>query len=41
LRLGQPVLRPFVPVSILANDQATPELEGLIDTGADAVPAPR
>lgn len=37
LRLGQPVLRPFVPVSIVANGESTPELEGLIDTGADAV----
>lgn len=39
LRLGQPVLRRFVPVSIVANDESTPELEGLIDTGANAVPA--
>ena len=36
-RLGQPVLRPFVPVSFVVNDVSTPELEGLIDSGADAV----
>jgi hypothetical protein len=36
-RLGQPVFRPFVPVSLAANDASTPELEGLIDTGADAI----
>lgn len=36
-RLGQPVFRPFVPVSFTANDASTPELEGLIDTGADAI----
>jgi hypothetical protein len=36
-RLGQPVFRPFVPVSLAASDASTPELEGLIDTGADAI----
>lgn len=36
-RLGQPVFRPFVPVSLAAGDRETPELEGLIDTGADAI----
>lgn len=36
-RLGQPVFRPFVPVSLAANNASTPELEGLIDTGADAI----
>jgi hypothetical protein len=36
-RLGQPVFRPFVPVSLAANDASTPELEGLVDTGADAI----
>jgi hypothetical protein len=36
-RLGQPVFRPFVPVSLAASDALTPELEGLIDTGADAI----
>ena len=36
-RLGQPVLRPFVPVSLVRRDQSTPLLEGLIDTGADAI----
>ena len=36
-RLGQPVFRPFVPVSLATNDASTPELEGLVDTGADAI----
>ncbi len=36
-RLGQSVLRPFVPVSLAAAGVSTPELEGLIDTGADEV----
>lgn len=36
-RLGQPVSRPFVPVSLATDDASTPELEGLIDTGADAI----
>lgn len=36
-RLGQPVFRPFVPVSLATDDASTPELEGLIDTGADAI----
>lgn len=36
-RLGQPVLRPFVPVSLVYRDQSTSLLEGLIDTGADAI----
>lgn len=36
-RLGQPVFRPFVPVSLATSDVSTPELEGLIDTGADAI----
>jgi hypothetical protein len=36
-RLGQPVFRPFVPVSLTTDDASTPELEGLIDTGADAI----
>jgi hypothetical protein len=36
-RLGQPVFRPFVPVSFAANNASTPELEGLIDTGAHAI----
>ena len=36
-RLGQPVFRPFVPVSF-ATDDAVPLIHrGLIDTGADAV----
>lgn len=36
-RLGQPVFRPFVPVSLAADDASTPALEGLINTGADAI----
>ncbi len=36
-RLGQPVFRPFVPVSLAVEGASTPELEGLIDTGADAI----
>ncbi len=36
-RLGQSVFRPFVPVSLAAAGASTPELEGLIDTGADGV----
>jgi hypothetical protein len=36
-RLGQPVFRPFVPVSLAVNGASTPGLEGLIDTGADAI----
>lgn len=31
------MFRPFVPVSLAAGDASTPELEGLIDTGADAI----
>ena len=36
-RLGQPVFRPFVPVSLATEGASTPELEGLIDTGADPI----
>lgn len=36
-RLEQPVFRPFVPISLAVADSATPELEGLVDTGADGV----
>lgn len=36
-RLGQPILRPFVPISLVHADQSTSRLEGLIDTGADAI----
>lgn len=36
-RLGQPILRPFVLVSLVHADQSTSLLEGLIDTGADAI----
>ncbi len=31
------MFRPFVPVSLATDDASTPELEGLIDTGADAI----
>jgi len=31
------VFRPFVPVSLAVEGASTPELEGLIDTGADAI----
>ena len=31
------MFRPFVPVSLAIADTSTPELEGLIDTGADGV----
>lgn len=36
-RLGEPVFRPFVYVSLACGEQNTTLLEGLIDTGADAV----
>lgn len=31
------MFRPFVPVSLATDDASTPELGGLIDTGADAI----
>jgi hypothetical protein len=37
VRLGEPVFRPFVYVSLACGEQSTTLLEGLIDTGADAV----
>jgi hypothetical protein len=36
-RLGQPVFRPFVQISLAAADRSTAVLDGLIETGADAV----
>jgi hypothetical protein len=36
-RLGQPILRPLVPVSLVHRNQSTSQLDGLIDTGADAI----
>ncbi len=36
-RLGQPILRPFVQVSLVHRNQSTSQLSGLIDTGADAI----
>ena len=37
MRLGEPLYRPFVPVALVNADQATLQLTGLIDTGADSV----
>lgn len=36
-RLGDPVFRPFVPVSLVYGEQRTWSLTGLIDSGADAI----
>ncbi|HEY5344658.1 MAG TPA: hypothetical protein VIJ66_13510 [Solirubrobacteraceae bacterium] len=36
-RLGEPIFRPFVQVSLVHGDQSTSQLTGLIDTGADAI----
>jgi hypothetical protein len=36
-RLGEPMFRPFVQVSLVHGDQSTSQLTGLIDTGSDAV----
>lgn len=36
-RLGLPVYRPIVPVSVIGSSGASPIYDGLIDTGADAV----
>lgn len=36
-RFGDPVFRPFVPVSLVNGDQCTWPLTGLIDSGADAI----
>lgn len=36
-RLGEPVFRPFVQVSLANGDRGTSQLTGLIDTGADAI----
>jgi hypothetical protein len=36
-RLGQPILRPIVPVSLVHRDQSVGQFTGLIDTGADAI----
>jgi hypothetical protein len=37
VRLGEPIFRPFVYVSLACGEHSTTMLEGLIDTGADAV----
>lgn len=37
LRLGQPVFRPFVQISLANGGTSTTMLDGLIDTGADAI----
>jgi hypothetical protein len=36
-RLGEPVFRPFVHVSLVHGDQSIWQLTGLVDTGADAI----
>jgi hypothetical protein len=36
-RLGEPIFRPFVQISLVYGDQSTWQLSGLIDTGADAI----
>jgi hypothetical protein len=36
-RLGEPVFRPFVQVSLVHGDQVTSQLTGLVDTGADSI----
>jgi hypothetical protein len=36
-RLGQPILRPFVLVSLVHGSQSTSQLSGLVDTGADTI----
>jgi hypothetical protein len=36
-RLGEPVFRPFVQISFANGDESTTLLDGLVDTGADAI----
>jgi hypothetical protein len=36
-RLGDPVFRPFVQISLATGSETTTLLDGLIDTGADAI----
>lgn len=36
-RLGQPVFRPFVQISLTSGSESTTLLDGLVDTGADAI----
>ncbi len=36
-RLGEPVFRPFVQISLANGGESTTLLDGLIDTGADAI----
>jgi hypothetical protein len=36
-RLGEPVFRPFVQISLANGAESTTLLDGLIDTGADAI----
>lgn len=36
-RLGEPIFRPFVQVSLANGERSTSQLTGLVDTGADAV----
>lgn len=36
-RLGEPVFRPFVEISLVHGGESTTVLDGLVDTGADAI----
>ncbi len=36
-RLGEPIFRPFVEISLADSGESTTLLDGLIDTGADAI----
>lgn len=36
-RLGEPVFRPFVEISLANGSESTTLLDGLVDTGADAI----
>jgi hypothetical protein len=36
-RLGEPIFRPFVEISLACGAESTTVLDGLVDTGADAI----
>jgi hypothetical protein len=36
-RLGEPIFRPFVEISLAHGGESTTVLDGLVDTGADAI----
>lgn len=36
-QLGEPVFRPFVEISLAHDGESTAVLDGLVDTGADAI----